>query len=320
MTTLQAIVYGVIQGLTEFLPISSTAHLRVVPALLGWEDPGAAFTAVIQWGTLVAVLLYFRRDIALLTLAFFQGLAARKPFGTVNARLAWMIAVGTVPVVVCGLFFKKYIEGKKPVVVSGQLLNLRSIYVISFAAIGLALVLLVAELLVKRRQQAGVKQKEIQELDWWDGIVVGLWQAAALIPGASRSGVTITGGLFRNMTRDTAARYSFLLSLPAIFGAGLKELYDERHELLASQADAVNLIVASVVAGILGYLTIAFLLNYLKRHTTYVFIAYRIALGAFLLWLLQAGTIAPDAGQRKDDTLPPTAAAAVTEHRPERPL
>src|SRR5437899_6883169 len=138
MTALQALVYGIIQGLTEFLPISSTAHLRVIPALLGWGDPGAAFTAVIQWGTLVAVLLYFRRDIAALTVAFIDGLASRKPFATAEARLAWMIAAGTVPVVVCGLLFKKNIET-----------TLRSLYVISAAAIGLALVLLAAQLLVK---------------------------------------------------------------------------------------------------------------------------------------------------------------------------
>src|SRR5207248_6232829 len=170
MTALQALVYGIIQGLTEFLPISSTAHLRVIPALLGWDDPGAAFTAVIQWGTLVAVLLYFRRDIAALTVAFVEGLTSGKPWATTESRLAWMIAVGTVPVVVCGLLFKKHIET-----------TLRSLYVISAAAIGLAVVLALAEAVVVRRQRAGVKQKDMQELGWADGIVVGLWQVLALI-------------------------------------------------------------------------------------------------------------------------------------------
>lgn len=282
MTEQQALVYGIIQGLTEFLPISSTAHLRVIPALLGWDDPGAAFTAVIQWGTLVAVLLYFRRDIAELTIAFFRGLATGQPWGTTEARLAWVIAAGTVPVVACGLLFKKHIET-----------TLRSLYVISAAAIGLALVLALAEAVVVRRQRAGVKQKGIQELGWADGIIVGLWQVLSLVPGASRSGVTITGGLFQGMARETAARFSFLLSLPAVFGAGLYELYKERHELLASQAHVVNLAIASVAAGILGYLSIAFLLGYLKRHSTYLFIVYRVVLGVWLLWLLQTGRLAP---------------------------
>jgi undecaprenyl-diphosphatase len=265
MTLWQAVVLGFIQGLTEFLPISSTAHLRIVPALLGWNDPGAAFTAVIQLGTLVAVLLYFARDIAGITRDTLTG----------KSRFGWMIALGTVPVVVCGLLFKHHIET-----------NLRSLYVISGSLIALAAVLWIAELVAKHR-------REMKDLGWFDAIVVGLAQCVALIPGASRSGVTITGGLFMGLTRETAARFSFLLSLPAVFAAGVYELIKARHELLASQEHVVDLIVATVVSFIVGYACIAFLLRYLKTHTTYVFIIYRLLLGGLLLALLASGRLQP---------------------------
>jgi undecaprenyl-diphosphatase len=275
MTNFQAIIIGIIQGLTEFLPVSSTAHIRVIPALLGWEDPGAAFTAVIQTGTLVAALIYFRADIWHITVGTLRGLRDGKPFGTLDARMGWMIAVGTLPVVVFGLLFKKRIEE-----------DWRSLFVISAAAAIPALVLALAEWLVRRRTAMGVKQKDLADIGWIDAIVVGFAQAVALIPGASRSGVTITGGLFVGMNRPTAARYSFLLSLPAVFGAAVKELYDERHDLLRSQESVINLVLATVIAGIIGYASIAFLLRYLKTHTTWVFIIYRLAMAAVLLALL----------------------------------
>jgi undecaprenyl-diphosphatase len=282
MTFLQAIVIGIIQGLTEFLPISSTAHIRIVPELLGWNDPGAAFTAVIQWGTLVAALLYFRRDIVRLTRAFLAESFSGKFCKSYEGKMAWMIILGTIPIVVLGLSFKKQIET-----------SLRSLYVISASMVSLALALLLAEWLVRWRERAKYKQKGFSELSWWETIAVGFAQAVALIPGASRSGVTITGGLFVGMTRETAARYSFLLSLPAVFGAGVLELYKERHELIGSGSATANLIAATVVSGVVGYATIAFLLSYLKRHTTYLFIVYRCALGGLLLLLLFAGRIQP---------------------------
>jgi undecaprenyl-diphosphatase len=282
MTLWQAIVLGLIQGLTEFLPISSTAHLRVVPALLGWPDFGAAFTAVIQIGTLVAVLLYFRTDIARLVLAVLGDLKARRFCSTPDSRLAWMIAAGTVPVVVCGLAFKKQIKE-----------DFRSLYVISYAAIGLALLLAAAEGLHHWRARRGRPGRELERITWADALLVGLFQAVALIPGASRSGVTITGGLFAGLSRSTAARFSFLLSLPSVFAAGVYEFWEERHELLSSGSDALNLLAASVVAGVVGYASIAFLLGYLKRHSTVVFIVYRIILGAALLALLARGTLTP---------------------------
>jgi undecaprenyl-diphosphatase len=282
MTLFQALIIGIIQGLTEFLPISSTAHIRIVPELLGWSDPGAAFTAVIQWGTLVAALLYFRRDIVNLTRAFISETFSGRFATSYEGKMAWMIVLGTIPIVVLGLSFKKQIET-----------SLRSLYVISGSMVILAFALLSAEAVVRWRERTLQKQKSFSELSWWDTLAVGFAQAVALIPGASRSGVTITGGLFVGMTRETAARYSFLLSLPAVFGAGVLELYRERHDLLASGSSTANLVTATVVSGIVGYATIAFLLSYLKRHTTYVFILYRLALGGLLLALLLAGRLQP---------------------------
>jgi undecaprenyl-diphosphatase len=281
MSLLEALVYGLVQGLTEFLPISSTAHLRVVPELFGWKDPGAAFTAIIQLGTLVAVLFYFRADIARISAAFAQDLRERR-FGTSHdAKLAWMIAAGTVPVVVCGLAFKKYIKE-----------DLRDLHVVAWAAVGFALVLLAAELRAARRPGPGPGPgRGEEEIGWRDALLVGCFQALALIPGASRSGVTITAGLLAGLSRPTAARFSFLLSLPAVFAAGIYELYKDREEVLASRDDVAALLVASAVAGVVGYASIAFLITFLKRHATYVFIVYRILLGAMLLVLLQRGVL-----------------------------
>lgn len=283
MTIGEALLLGIVQGLTEFLPISSTGHIRIVPALLGWEhDPGAAFTAVIQWGTLLAVLLYFWKDILRLTSGALGGVLSGRPLSTPDAKQAWMIAVGTIPIVICGVAFKDWIKGP-----------LRSLYVISAALIVLALLLVVAERVVEWRKRTGRTLREPCDLGWGDAVLVGLAQAVALVPGSSRSGVTITAGLFAGMTRATAARFSFLLSLPSVFAAGVYELYKERHELLASQADVLNLVVASVAAGIVGYASIAFLLAFLRTRSMYVFIAYRLALGGLLLVLLGKGVLAP---------------------------
>jgi undecaprenyl-diphosphatase len=278
MNSFQALIIGIIQGLTEYIPISSTAHIKVIPSLLGWPDPGAAFTAVIQWGTLVAAIIYFWSDIVHITEATLTALFAGKPMQTPEAKMGWMIALGTVPVVIAGLVLKKHIEGP-----------LRSLYVISATAIVMALVLMAAEWVVRWRERVFRKQKDMGELGWWDALGVGIAQAFAIVPGASRSGVTITCGLFLGIRRDTAARFSFLLSLPAVFGAGLFELFHERKELLHSQGGVLNLVIATVVSGIVGYATIAFLLAYLKRHTTYLFIVYRIVLGVSILVLLSRG-------------------------------
>jgi undecaprenyl-diphosphatase len=282
MTVLEAIVLGIVQGLTEFLPISSTAHLRIVPALFGWQDPGAAFTAVIQIGTLVAVLYYFYADILRIATATVQNTLRGKPFEHFDSRMGYMILIGTIPIVVSGLILKSYIET-----------SFRSLYVIAATLIALALILMLAEVMVKQRIEKGEKQKELTELSWFEAIVIGLVQCLALIPGASRSGVTITGGLFLGMTRETAARFSFLLSLPSIFAAGVYQLFKAREELFATSDGILSLFIATVVSGIVGYYAIAFLLNYLKKNSTSLFIAYRIALGLLLFALLYNGTLNP---------------------------
>lgn len=282
MSILEAIVLGIVQGLTEFLPISSTAHLRIVPALFGWSDPGAAFTAVIQIGTLVAVLYYFYGDILRIATATVQNTLRGTPFESFDSRMGYMIVIGTIPIVVSGLLLKTYIET-----------TFRSLYVIAATLIALALVLMFAEFLVKARIEKGEKQKELIDLSWFEAIVVGLAQCLALIPGASRAGVTITGGLFLGMTRETAARFSFLLSLPSIFAAGIYQLVKAREALFATTDGILTLTIATVVSGVVGYYSIAFLLNYLKKNSTYLFIVYRIVLGVILFALLFNGTLHP---------------------------
>ncbi|MBM3163732.1 MAG: undecaprenyl-diphosphatase UppP [Chlorobi bacterium] len=280
MSLIEAVILGIVQGLTEFLPISSTAHLRIIPALAGWKDPGAAFTAIVQIGTLAAVMIYFYRDISAILHEVGRGILKRQPLGTPEAKMGWMIAAGTLPIVVFGLLFKNEIET-----------SLRSLYWISGALIGLALLLTLAEQRVKKRLGSGLPMKRMEEIGWKEALLIGLAQSIALIPGSSRSGVTITGGLFLNLSRETAARFSFLLSLPSVFAAGVFQLYKTRRELLASPDEMTSILVATVVSGVVGYASIAFLLNYLKRHTTTVFILYRLALGSGILGMLAAGIL-----------------------------
>jgi len=271
---LHAIVLGLVQGLTEYLPISSTAHLRVVPALLGWADPGAAFSAVVQLGTLLAVLVYFARDLWRLARAFLVGLARRRPFAEPEARLAWMLVLGTLPIGVAGLVFQDAIET-----------SLRSLWVVSAALAGLALVLALAERVGRRASGLG-------GLGWGGGLAIGLAQALALVPGVSRSGVTITAGLFAGLTRAEAARFSFLLSVPAVAASGL-------YELLALARDlpegvpwlGVGLGTAASFAS--GLAAIAFLMRFLARHSTWVFVVYRLALAGVLAVLLCTGVLQP---------------------------
>ncbi len=268
---IKAIVFGAVQGLTEFIPISSTAHLRVVPALLGWKDEGAAFSAVIQMGTLIATLIYFRKDIINLTRGFLLAVKNRDLFSNPESKIFILIMVGTIPIAICGLLFKGFIEG-----------DARGLYVISTSLIVLAIILYIAE-------RVGTKKKEFEEITIKDGIIIGLAQALALIPGSSRSGVTITAGLFRGLKRDVTARYSFLLSIPAIGMSGLYELYSERESLL--NEDLMMMLIATFVAGVVGYMAMAFLIRYLKTHTNMLFIVYRIVLGIIILILLSQGVL-----------------------------
>lgn len=273
MTLWEAAVLGVVQGLTEFLPISSTAHLRIVPALLGWDDPGAAYSAVIQLGTVVAVLAYFWRDIIKLTKGFIRGLVDRKPFGTEDSRLAWFVGLGTIPISVCGLLFKSAIKT-----------SLRSLYVISASLIILAIVLFLVERLASHK-------RTIADLTLKDALVVGLWQALALIPGSSRSGTTITGALSLGLRREDAARYSFLLSIPATTLAGLLEL----KELIeaTSRPSTGALVVGTVVSFAAGIAAISGLLHFVKSRSMLVFVVYRIVLGVLLLGMLGMGVLQP---------------------------
>lgn len=262
---------GIVQGLTEFLPISSTAHVRVVPALCGWEDPGASFTAVIQLGTLFAVLIYFRSDLVRAFLGWLRSFHGGEFARTPEARLGWTAFVGTIPVAVCGYAFRDWIRSES-----------RSLYLIAGALIGLAILLAIAELVGKRIRQ-------IEDARLRDGWVVGAFQALSLIPGSSRSGTTITGAMFMGFDRAAAARFSFILSTPAILASGLFELYSQRKEI--AHIGALPVIVSTIVSFIAGYAAIAFLINYLKTRSTLIFIVYRIALGLMLLVLLWQGVL-----------------------------
>jgi undecaprenyl-diphosphatase len=280
MTLIEAIVLAVIQGLTEFIPISSTAHLRIAPALLGWSDPGAAFTAVIQIGTMTAVLVYFWRDIVRIATAMLADLRRGKLATTHDAWMGWMIGGGTIPIVVFGLLFKHAIKT-----------TLRSLYVISTALAVVAVLLAIAEWAIRSRRAGG---RSVDEVDWRDAIVVGFSQACALVPGTSRSGATILGGLCCGLSREAAARFSFLLSIPSVLAAGVYELVEARYELLASGGQVTNLVVATIVAGLVGYATIPWLLGYLRTRTMWVFIVYRLILAAVLVGLLQTGRLVDD--------------------------
>ena len=270
MTFLQAVVYGIVQGLTEFLPISSTAHLRIVPALFGWDDPGAPFTAVIQLGTTLAVILYFWRELVQVTLAWLRGLVDKSVRGTLEYRMGWYLIIATIPVSIFGVAFSNQIET-----------GARNLWVISVTMIALALVLAMAERL-------GARNREEEDLDVRDALAVGTAQALALIPGASRSGTTITAGLFRGLDRATAARFSFLLSIPAVLLSGL---YEARKIGDNGGAGAGLTAVAAVLAFVVGLASIAWLMRWISRHSTYIFIYYRVAIGGVLIGLLASGVI-----------------------------
>jgi undecaprenyl-diphosphatase len=281
MSWFEIIVLAIVQGLTEFIPVSSTAHLRIVPALVGWSDPGAAYTAVLQIGTLAAVVSYYWRDIVRIANAMIADLRRGKLATTQDAWLGWMIVVGTLPIVVVGLLFRHQIKSE-----------LRSLYVMSAALAGVALLLGIAELIMWRREAAGMHGRDLHHVRWRDAAVVGIAQAAALVPGTSRSGSTILGGLMCGLKRETAAQFSFLLSIPSVFAAGVFELIEARKELLASSHDGAKLVVAILIAAAVGYATIPWLLAYLRRRTTFVFIVYRLLLAGLLFYLLFSGRIA----------------------------
>lgn len=262
---IKAIILGIVQGLTEFLPISSTAHIRIVPALFGWKDPGAAYTAVIQIGTMMAVIIYFLKDLFNIYKSVLLNLFKGKFITDVNSKLGWYIIIGTIPISISGLLIENLIENE-----------FRSLYVIIFSLIFFSLLLAFAEKISK-------KNRDISEINLKKALIVGFAQVFALIPGASRSGVTITGGLFAGFNRETAARFSFLLSVPAVFLSGVYEFY--KIFPLLNIEGSISLFVGTVVSFFSGILAIEILLRYLRTHSTFIFIWYRIAL-AILLFVL----------------------------------
>ena len=282
MNILEAIILGIIQGLTEFLPISSTGHLTVVGKLLNLisaETPEhwTAFIAVIQLGTLLAVVVYFWNDLIHIVKEFFQdNFFQRKKFAeqTLNSKMGWYIIIASVPVAIVGLGFKKIIEGALT----------KNLFIIAGSLIVLALILALAE-------KVGKFRRETRDLKWYDAFLMGIAQCFALIPGSSRSGTTITAGLFLGLTRETAARFSFLMSIPAVAASGLLEFKESLKYL--NMHGTINLIAATIASAIVGYLSIEFLLRYLKKNSTYLFIIYRIAIGILILVLLGYSIIQP---------------------------
>ena len=270
MDAFEAIVLGIVQGLTEFLPISSSGHLRIVPAFAGWEDPGAAFTAVIQLGTVAAVLLYFRHDLLNITRGFLSGLRDPARRGELDYRMGWYLIIGTIPIVIFGFAFDDTIEE-----------DLRSLNLIAVMLIAAGLLLLLSERVARR-------DREIERVTWRDSLVIGLAQAAALVPGVSRSGATITAGLFLGFERAAAARFSFLLSVPAVVLSGLYQLRDIGGE---GAVGFVPTALATIAAFVSGYAAIAFLLKFLATHTTAIFVVYRVVLGVAVLALVGANVI-----------------------------
>ncbi len=263
----QAFILGMVQGLTEFLPISSTAHLKAVPVALGWGDPGVSFTAVIQLGSIAAVLWYFWRDLSQLGTGVIRAIA-QSEYDNQDFRIALGIVLGTIPIVFFGLLIKIFIPDfdHSPI---------RSMGAIAVASIFMALLLGLAETIGKRK-------RNFENLDLWDGILMGCAQALALVPGVSRSGSTITAGLFLSLERATAARFSFLLGIPSITLAGLVEMKDAFQEGLNSTG-ILPLVVGLISAAVFSYAAIAWLIRFLQTQNTWVFVWYRLAFGVVIL-------------------------------------
>ncbi|MGH3755259.1 MAG: undecaprenyl-diphosphate phosphatase [Pseudonocardiaceae bacterium] len=274
MSWLQALVLGLVQGLTEFLPISSSGHLRIVSEIFFGDDAGAAFTAVTQLGTEAAVLIYFARDIGHLVATWFRGFASAQVRATPDYRIAWLVIIGTIPIGVLGVLFEHQIQ------TSG-----RNLWIIAANLIGFGLVLGAAE-------HYGRQQRPLQQLTVTGGVALGFAQALALVPGVSRSGGTISAGLFLGLTRPAAVRYSFLLAIPAVIAAGLFQIPDAfAVGGPGLQPSVAQLVIATLIAFVVGYAAIAWLLRYVQRHSIYLFVWYRVALGIVVLALLATGTI-----------------------------
>nr|WP_231369038.1 undecaprenyl-diphosphate phosphatase [Frigoribacterium sp. CG_9.8] len=273
---LDAIILGIVQGLTEFLPISSNAHLRLVGLLLGTgTDPGAAFTAIIQLGTELAVVVYFAADLWRIVSRWFLSLFNRVPRNDIDAKMGWFIILGSVPIVVLGLIFQKAIET-----------TLRSLWVIAITLIVFGILLGIAD-------YVGAKKRQLRDLTVPHAVIYGGAQSLALIPGVSRSGGTITAGLFLGYERAAAARYSFLLAIPAVFGSGLFELYKTIKTPGSEVFTAGETAAATGVSFVVGLVVIAFFMSYISKRSFLPFVIYRLALGGTLVALLTTGAIQP---------------------------
>jgi undecaprenyl-diphosphatase len=282
LSIIEAIILGIVQGVTEFLPISSTGHVTLVGKLMNLisdknPEKWTSFLAIIQLGTLLAVLVYFWKDIINILKGFFtENLRERKKFSdqSQNSKLGWLIIIGSIPIFTLGLLLKDLIEGPLT----------KNLYVITGSILVFAVVLAIAE-------KAASFKKEMKDISVRDSLLIGLAQIFSLVPGSSRSGVTITGGLFTGLKRETAARFSFLLSIPAVFASGLFQLHEAVSYLDNSMI--ISLIIATIFSAISGYLAIDFLLKFLRKHSTFIFIYYRFALGILILILLFSNIIKP---------------------------
>jgi undecaprenyl-diphosphatase len=274
MSWWQVIVLAVVQGLTEFLPVSSSGHLAIVSRIFFSGDAGASFTAVSQLGTEAAVLVYFARDIVRIVKAWSRGLFVKSHRDS-DYRLGWYVIIGTIPICVLGLLFKDEIRS-----------GVRNLWVVATAMVAFSAVIALAEFL-------GRQNRHIQQLNWRDALVVGVAQTLALVPGVSRSGSTISAGLFLGLDRELAARFGFLLAIPAVFASGLFSIPDAFHPVTSGMsATGPQLLVATLIAFVIGLAAVAWLLRFLVRHSMYWFVAYRVVAGVTVLILLGYGTVA----------------------------
>lgn len=287
MSWFESFVLGLVQGLTEFLPISSSAHLRLTAAFAGWQDPGAAFTAITQIGTEAAVIIYFRKDIGRIISAWARSLFNRELRHDHDAQMGWLVIVGSIPIGVLGITLKDAIEGP-----------FRDLRLIATTLIVMGVVLGIADRLAARdetggRHRAAKQRKSLTDLSVKDGLLYGICQAMALIPGVSRSGATISGGLLMGYTRESAARYSFLLAIPAVLASGVFELKDagEGHVSWGPT------LFATLIAFVVGYAVIAWFMKFISHKSFMPFVIYRILLGIALFALVAAGTLMPHAGE-----------------------
>ncbi|CAM5604426.1 undecaprenyl-diphosphatase 2 [Streptomyces tanashiensis] len=288
MSWFESFILGLVQGLTEFLPISSSAHLRLTAAFAGWEDPGAAFTAITQIGTETAVLIYFRKDIARIVSAWFRSLTDKSMRSDHDAQMGWLVIVGSIPIGVLGVTLKDQIEGP-----------FRDLRITATTLIVMGIVLGIADRMAARdeiggRHRAMRERKTLKDLGVKDGLIYGLCQAMALIPGVSRSGATISGGLFMGYTREAAARYSFLLAIPAVLASGAFELKDAGESGHISWGPTIF---ATIVAFGVGYAVIAWFMKFITTKSFMPFVIYRILLGILLIVLVSAGVLSPHAGE-----------------------